>query len=332
MQNAYLTMIASWIAADPDNTAGFRRVKAKLDFLAEVLYKEYLPTVAGTHGEFPYRLAKWIRSASSEDQKKLMFLLLDHLFFVGKSEFVAMYQTAYSRHIAQWLLMTENIAVVDPTAPQKLMAEVTSTLFTAITESFNIGDFIRINSIQGQNIRFVWEAAFKVQWDPVHFDRNAMQGKKHIVLLEDFVGSGSQMKKAVEEACTLPSRPSVLLCPLIICPAGANLARDLERRFGNLTYRPVLEISPDHFVTRTSQLGEPRLFREIRDLVIALHPRVEGTTPWLQNYGPFGYGENGGTGAMVVKFDNCPDNTLPLLHRQSNLWEPLFYRVSREGL
>lgn len=332
MPTAYQTRLASWIAADPDNIAGFRNVKAKLDFLAEILYKEYLPTVAGTHGEFPYRLAKWLNSATAEDQMKLMFLLLDHLFFVGKSEFVSMYLTAYSQHIAQWILVGENIAVADPSAPQKVKDALASTLFTAVTESFNIGDFIRINSIQGVDIRFFWEPALKINWDPNQFVRNAMQGKTRIVLLEDFVGSGSQMRRAVEEACSLPNNPAVLLCPLIICPDGADLARDLEARFHNLTYRPVLELAPHHFVRPTPGPAEPKLFREIRDLVTALHPTVKGTTAWAQDYGPFGYGGKGGTGALIVKFDNCPDNTLPLIHHQSDTWEPLFFRVSREVL
>lgn len=322
--------LASWIASDYDNKIGFRSLKAKIDFLTDVLYHEYRPTMAGTHGQFLYRLANWVRCASTDDQKKLMFLLLENLFFIGQKEFDSLYLTAYSKNIAHWLLSVLKISISDPRAFSEVNKLIDSTLFTAITDSFNIGDFIRLNSIQGASKRFVWEQALKTSWDPTTFTTKVMQSKNRIVLLEDFVGSGSQMRDAVMSACTLPSNPTVLLCPLVICPEGGNLARDLENQYSNLTYSPVLELSNEDFVTPDQNMGEPAIFSELRQLVVDLHPLVEGTNPWVQNYGPFGYQD---TGALIVKYDNCPDNTLPLIHHLSNSpWNPLFYRVSREAL
>lgn len=321
----FINQIAGWINSDSDGSAGFRNLKAKVDFLTEVLYHEYMPTQSGQHGEFRYRLSKWIDSASTDEQKKLMFLLLEYLFFVGQKEFEALYQTAYSRHVAAWVLMQERIKIDDPQAELKAKSALNKTIFTAITDSFKIGDFLRLNSVQGADFRFTWEQGLQVNWNPNEFV--VASGGKRIVLLEDFVGSGSQMRDAVVAACTLPNKPQVLLCPLIICPAGAEMANGLTKSFSNLTYAPVLEISKTSFITPDSNIGEPILFEKIREVIGELHPAVEGKSGWVQNYGPFGYG---GTGALIVKHDNCPDNTLPIIHRQSDSpWHPLFFRVSR---
>lgn len=328
MHTDFLIKLATWIRADPDNETGIRSLKSKVDYLADVLYHEYRPTMAGQHGEFRYRLERWINSAATDEQKRQMFLLLEYLFFVGQKEFDALYLTAFSRHVAEWLLISENISITDPQAHLRMRQSVATTFFTAVTDSFNLGDFIRINGIQGANRRFIWEQGLRANFSEATFMAEEMPGKRRIVLLEDFVGSGSQMERAVHAACSLAGHIPVLLCPLVICPDGAALARQLANQYQNLTFRPALELHPKDFVRPTRALDEPVLFEHIRNLVQEVHPLVVGNSGWNQNYGPFGYEQ---TGALIVKFDNCPDNTLPLLHRASDSpWHPLFFRVSRE--
>ena len=41
----------------------------------------------------------------------------------------------------------------------------------------------------------------------------------------------------------------------------------------------------------------------------------------------FGFEE---TGAKVVMFSNCPNNTLPIFHAETSSWTPLFPRVNRQ--
>jgi hypothetical protein len=328
MTDELTLQIASWINSDVDDTRGFRSLKAKIDFLTEVLYNEYLPTKAGAHGEFRHRLTKWIRSASNEDQKKLMFLLLNHLFFIGQKEMEALYLTAYSRHVAEWLLMKDNIQLDGPQAEEFLKRAFASTLFTGITDSLRLGDFIRMNEIQGHPVRFCWEQGL-TNWNPPNFVAS-MANRKRIVLLEDFVGSGSQMRNAVVAACSLAQRYEVLLCPLVICPDGTRLATQLMTAHANLSFSPVLQLERSCFVEQIATAGEPPLFAELRKLAVDLHLAVVGTTPWAQDHGPYGFGK---TGALIVKHDNCPDNTLPMIHHASNTpWNPLFLRTSRVPL
>lgn len=328
MADELTLLVAKWINSDVDDTRGFRGLKAKIDFLTEVLYNEYLPTKAGGHGEFRYRLTKWIRSATDEDQKKLMFLLINHLFFIGQKEMEALYLTAYSCHVAKWLLRKNNIQLDSPQAEELLKQAFATTLFTGITDSLRLGDFIRMNEIQGHPIRFCWEQGL-TDWNPANFVAS-MGNRTKIVLLEDFVGSGSQMENAVREACALAQHYEVLLCPLVICPEGAKLASQLTAVHPNLSFSPALQLEPSSFVGKIANAGEPALFAELRQLVVDLHPAVTGTTPWVQNHGPYGYRDTGG---LIVKHDNCPDNTIPMIHHASNTpWNPLFLRTSREPL
>jgi len=322
--------VSHWINKDYDNKLGIRLLKARIDYLSEVLFKDYRPTMAGHHGSFRSRLVNWINSAPTDAHQLIMFRMLEHLFFIGSKDLDSLYLTAYSRHVISWLIEIYNISIVGLDAEDLIKQRVSETLFTAITDSFNLGDFLRVNNIHGVSFRFSWEQALKFNWDANVFANHVMQSKSNIILFEDFVGSGSQMTKAVIEACSLPNQPNVLLCPLIICPDGADLARNLCVAYPNLTFKPILELQESSFVKEIPQANEPKFFAEIRSLVNALHPQVTGTNKWTQNYGPFGYEK---TGALVVTANNCPDNTLPILHHKSDApWHPLFHRVTRDGI
>ena len=43
-------------------------------------------------------------------------------------------------------------------------------------------------------------------------------------------------------------------------------------------------------------------------------------------YTPFGYKRTGG---LVVMHSNTPDNSLPVIHHESDTWAPIFKRHSR---
>ena len=49
---------------------------------------------------------------------------------------------------------------------------------------------------------------------------NSDAPRRNLVLMEDFIGTGDQMQRAVQRACSLPRDYNVLLCPIIICPEG----------------------------------------------------------------------------------------------------------------
>lgn len=328
-------LLASWCQSDSLGERGFADLTATIDFLEVALFSDYEVTDVGEHGQFGLRLARWLASASSEADRQNLFIMLRFLIFIGRDEMKAASLTAYSKNTAHWLLSTSDISIFDPAARSRLEQGYSEIAFTELTDSFELGKFLRRNNVHGGNVRYTWEQHLD-NWSISDFIYTVMDrgNKTRIVLLEDFVGSGSQVEKALHLCCGISKyipELKVLFCPMIICPEGKRMANSLQRQYTCLTYSPVLEIPKEHFITPTYMADERPEYDAIRQTLIAVHGKVKGTPgSWLQESSAFGYRD---TGAILVKYDNCPDNSVPALHRQSNLgWSPLFYRNSREPI
>ena len=156
------------------------------------------------------------------------------------------------------------------------------------------------------------------------------------MLLEDFVGGGSQSLAAVKFASTHIDDLEVLFVPMIICPDGAENARLLEgqlnaSRPGSLSFDPVLELPKLAFFTPTDSSFSVAETTALRDLITATYSMVSGGVVNGKPYHGYGFPPNKPTGGLVVMFTNTPDNTLPLIHwRPANAaWQPVFPRHSR---
>jgi hypothetical protein len=149
-----------------------------------------------------------------------------------------------------------------------------------------------------------------------------------IILLEDFVGSGSQIRPAIMFAASLPSNIPVLVVPLIVCPLGIDAMHAWQLAYSNIHYRTVLDLRPLDFLTATPQADEPGLHVGLRSIALTTFTQLLGgqTLDEAKVYGPFGFDETGG---LIVLTTNCPDNTLPLIHYSSATWNSLFPRASR---
>jgi hypothetical protein len=275
-------------------------------------------------------LDKWLNKRLSSDEQKLLFRLVPNIFFVGPSEMDSLYRVAYNGPIARWLVDELGLRFGEP-EPETILSEgVNNTWFCPITDSFRINAFYHINNVSGRDLRSDWRTL-------AHFNRQAElleylndEAIERIVLLEDFVGSGSQIHDAVRFACSLPTKPPVLVVPLIACPDGIALGKKLEGEFAHLTFEPVLNIHPDDCILEAPRPSEPLLYSQLRQIIKDTFPLVldglTGSERVKLASGPFGFAE---TGSLVVLWTNCPDNSLPLLHQKSNSWEPLFPRASR---
>lgn len=328
-------LLASWCHSDHGGHRGFADLTATIDFLEVALYSDYEVTDVGQHGQFGLRLARWLSSATNEDDQKNLFLMLRYLIYIGREEMKSASLTAFSKNTANWILETTNISIFDRGARAEIQKAYSEIAFTELTDSFGLGNFLRWNNVHGGNVRYTWEQHLE-DWTPSAFMMNVLDkgNKNRIVLLEDFVGSGSQVEKALHLCCSLQHynpEIKVLFCPLVICPEGKKMATKLQLQYSCLSYSPVLEIPQEHFISPTFDPNERAEYDNIRKTLISVHHRVKGTPgSWMQQTPPFGYRN---TGAMIVKFDNCPDNSVPALHRQSDLgWSPLFFRNSREPI
>ena len=327
-------LLAEWCRAMDALSGDFVEIRSLTDFLEQLLYEEYETVGTSAQGEFAVRLARWIGSAEDDADRRALYLLLGRLVFLGRRQMMAGYRTAYSRNIASWLMEVEALPFFGSDTEARLNDAIKKTAFTEITDSFGLGNFLRWNNIPGQGLRFTWEQHLST-WNPDAFMKDVVQlgsavPRRNLVLLEDFVGSGSQMAEAVELACGLADVHRVLLCPIVICPEGDNCARALTRKHGKLSYSPVMPLPEEAFIAEDTVDGEHKHHALIRKTLLSLHALVRGTPGnWPQETSAFGYRE---TGAVFCKFDNCPDNTVPVLHHRSDSgWSPLFLRVARDS-
>jgi len=308
----------------------YTTVHRQINYLADRLFRDYEPTKAPRHKEFRFRLREWLDSAHSEADQKILARLVPELYFIGPEEFTALYRSAMNDPIARWLIERHDIGLASSTASAELMQQVRQTWFCAITDSMNIAAFYHVNNIEGVKYRPAWRTLCDLAEPKSDEIAKYMMGcdppLTQIVLLEDFVGTGTQSLPTVQFVATLPTEAPVLLCPLIIAPDGSAKYAELEQSHENLTYSPVMELPEQAFVTVNAQPDEPQFFADLRDAAVRLHDLVCGSSP-KNLYGPFGFGRNGG---LVVLFSNCPDNSLPLLHHSSDSpWYALFPRSSR---
>lgn len=329
-RSEFRQLLQKWCIEDADGSRGIEDLKRDVEFLESELYHEYSVTAHGPHGSFGYRLARWIANVTSEDDQRILYSILRHLFFIGTKEQEAAYRTAFSKHVLQWLISVHNIDAFAVDAMHRVEEQLRQTRYTEVTDSFGIRSFCLLNGIQGENIRYRWEGNVE-DWDAGSFRSNVLRqnvqgevAKINLVLFEDFVGSGSQMAEAVKLACSLGPDVNVLLCPLYICPVGARYAHYLANKLGNLTFSPVLAFEKRFFLLPSASADEPADFGRIRELLLRVHHMIAGPQ---QEFGPFGYRKTGG---LIVPASNCPDNTIPAIHRQKeNSWEPLFLRTAR---
>lgn len=303
----------------------------KMLFLSAHHFHDYEPT-SGPHPDFLARLENWIKNVDTDTGKKTLFKLFPFLFYVGKKEMDNLYRIAYNQIVARWLVEKIKISFDDPTPEKKLKNAVGETAFFPITDSMRINQFFNINSIPAkQGIRPDWRTLERLG-DPEKIEKFISKSNiKRIVLMEDFVGSGTQVKKALIFATSLLHTLPILFVPLIICPKGVALAKKIEKNHKNLTVRPVLELHPSNFIFENQVSNENEEFSEIRNFLVRQYTLTSGGT--LPNrtekapYGPFGFEKTGG---FVVLNTNTPDNTLPVIHWKSSTWNPLFPRHSRE--
>jgi len=307
----------------------YNSIYEKIDFLAKRRFFEYVPT-GGPYPDFMIRLRNWLDQVPDEKDQKILFQLVLHVFFIGNKEFTSLYRAALRGPIIKWIIDELDLRLDDINLEDKIRQAISETWFCPITDSMQIAGFYHANLIEGIDIRPDWRSLSRLG-DKVSISKYMEQKKlKRLVLLEDFVGSGTQMSYPVTFAASLDDNLSILLVPLIICPGGIQKGEELARDNPNVRFSPVLKLPRNVLLSDSPSLGEPELFESARGLCMRLYDLVIGNGNGRGEgnlFGPFGH-EN--TGSLIVMHTNCPDNTLPLIHHQSDTWNPLFPR-SRRG-
>ncbi len=301
----------------------------QLRYLEKTLYCHYEPSLPPNPGYWQ-RLTAWINNLSSENDKQLLFNIAVQLFFIGRKEIESMYRTAYSGPIKRWLVSLQSIPLSDPEISVKLTSLIQETWFCPVTDSMKINEFFHINNIPTEiNYRPDWHSLVKFVDAAKIIDYINKHNIKQIVLLEDFIATGSQAKRAIEFITTLrPANPiPVLIVPFILCPQALDTFTTMKLP-AHITIEPVLQLDDRHFISLV-EANNSDAFNQVKVLAEHIHLQVSDgiiPNPKIKPYGPLGFQETGG---LVVLYTNTPDNTIPLVHWKSAKWNPIFPRHSR---
>jgi hypothetical protein len=317
----------------------FDHLHERLLFASRQLFWQYLPTISSEQPDFEQRLGEWLGQQPVSDavRQRVLLELAGQLTFYAREDFDKLHESALRGPVTRWLIDTHGLVLSTTDFAARLSDAIElKTWYCGLSDSMAIADFHHVNRIGGINYRPDVRslAKFSKADVVVEFMRQHRRGNdacplESIVILEDFIGSGTQLRDAKDLIAELCRRGvPILLVPLIVCPAGDQIARNLRSEAGpNLTYSPVLVMQDGDFITETPQTDEPTLHAHVRALINATYADVVGDNAARPRpYRPFGFAQ---TGAIIVMFSNTPANTLPVIHHDSNQWKSLFPRSAR---
>ena len=322
-------LIRKW---NDDGLTELSTVNRRLIHLEERLYKSYEPTKA-SRAEYWERLERWLFSVDDEQQQQTLLKLAPEIFYVGPEEFVELYRSAYSGPISRWLIELENIDICSSDAQKLLKSAAENTWFCPLSDSLRINSFYHVNDIaSGANHRPDWRSLEQLGSKGKILNYCKEKKIKRIVILEDFVGGGTQASEALPFASALSLDLEILFIPLIVCPTGADYCRSLCESHSNLRFEPIIELPRRAFFNESDTPFDVKFTGALRGLVLDTYSKVSGGIPTPNKpYGPYGYPPEKPVGGLVVMYSNTPDNSIPLIHWRpaAGTWSPLFPRHSR---
>lgn len=311
-------LVGNWIR-DAEFGSKVERLNTEINYLSKRLYSKYEPC---PFDDFKNRLDEWIFNVDSEDDRRLLFELASNISFIGHNEFDALYRSTFRHVVPRWIIESEGYSIRDKDLHKRLKKDIAQTWFCPVTDSMRINAFYHVNHIDNFEFRPDWKSlAIFGSEDKI---RKYIRDKKirRLVLIEDFVGTGTQMEKAAQFAARLiDERFQVLVVPLVLCPKGQERAGKISATYPNVTFLPALNLPAGQFITEAATLNEPQLHTALRDLIFRI-PATHETC----SEGPLGFRKTGG---LVVMYSNCPNNTIPAVWNETPSWAPLFPRSKR---
>ena len=310
--------VQAWLRQEGDDVQEIEEAYSQLAWLQRELLDEYEPPA---FVRFADRIDDWLDNFPEDADRRAMYRLLPRIFFIGRDQVNSLSRAAFNDIACRWVVDRAEIDLLAEDTQEQLDRALLHTWFYPITDSMKINTFLKMNGLGGHEIRPDWLSLSQLG-DPKKVREFLIDQKiERIVMVEDFVGSGSQMSEAVLFAAeTLPHTPKLVI-PLVCCPAGLKVGLDLATGRDGLFFEPVLTLREDLFVLKEPREGEPAEFAAARRLSAEM--AKDFGKKWAD---PFGHND---TGALVVLHTNCPDNTLPLIHDEGPNWKAIFPRIPR---
>jgi hypothetical protein len=343
-----------------------------LDNLRRTAFLRYQPYQNDILPDYFSKLIRWLPQFPESDQSSA-FLLATKIVFITLRQFESLQRHLFCSKIRRLLLdsvlQSRGLPAFNYSqAIPFLNDEMNATLFVGNSDSSHINDFVHINSdffadrsarnLVGPDVRF-WtypqermpglNATERVVAEDfetsVLKSDHQLRGKRRLVVIEDFSGSGSDLKDTIDllRTSTLPFE-DVVIAPVLITAA----ARERLEAHCTKASQPGKRFS----LTFAFELGHKfRCFATpVRPLPVAsylsggvpqpdLHKRVLAISDWAYvthfQHAPGSTIENdsrhgfGGLALAFAFYTNIPDNSLPLLWTETSTFAPLFKRASR---
>lgn len=316
-------IIENWIKdiSEPKLRAKILDLRQRYVFLADNLFCEYEPTKKAPERflrEFMLRTEKWLAQISDDKQRQTAFRSIEYIFFAGREEFNELHRCTFEE-LKRWLLEINEIDPFD--SEEEILSELNSSWICPITDSLRINSFLHINGISGGTFRPDWHSMRKFAREEEVCNYIDSHDVKYLILIEDFVGSGSQVLEVLQFVTSIVDIP-ILVIPQIICATGMEVLREASIEWPSTCIRPIIVIPKNCLVAPDKEPGEPELFDLLREVMKQHYDRLNHSLKGKE----FGFGK---TGSMVVTYSNCPDNTPPLFHRALEGEIALFPRLDR---
>lgn len=322
MSETVSALMASW--SYDSSKCNYAEVHDFIEFKSRHLFNSYHPT---KQSSVPYmkRLFHWLCNMPNEEDQKRLLDLANEIYYFGPDEFVSLYITALNENIFSWYISRNNLDHYTHNITAELNSAIAKTWFCPLTDSMHIADFCHINHIAGNRYRSDWLTLTELGDSKKIESYILKRGYKYLVLMEDFIGSGNQIvgndgltNGIIDFVGSLSCNLDVLIVPLIICNTGANCIKKKIEKYKNIKFSPVIQIPHDMCFTQYSSD-----FKEVNNLLQSISTHYAVDPLKLLGY------EH--TGALLVMYTNCPDNSLTIIHSAPPGvdWKPLFPRSSR---
>jgi len=315
-------------------------LKLRIEYYAKKLMDKY--DSAGQLWDFLLFLKNWLKNTDSIDEKILLINSLSYFTFFNTDQCKSLYTEALYGPIFKWLIEIKNYDILDKELNDKINESIQHTYISAATDSADITAMSHTNDLRLDNM-ITWRSYIKnIKTEPeetkekikkikIELCKNDLSnyGYKQIVVLEDYVGTGDQIKDVIDFFGSF-TEWKILFVPLVICPQGDNAIIKIlnDNKYNHISYEP-LSILPWELILSDDR---PSNSNELKQILVDLkeyaknnYNKVMGTEIDSPQY--LGYKN---TGSLFAQYTNCPDTTLPLFHHKENLnWHPLFPRSER---
>ncbi len=296
-----------------------------INYKEKYFFNGFSPTSGSDHLGFSERLEEWINNVDSEKEQKALFEFVLNIHFITHEDMKALFSSAYSGPIKRWLIDNKNIKF-DCNLDANLETQLKSkTWYTSLTD-MNLGDFYRVNHIQGIDVRPDFKTLVNLG-DPRIIESYIKEnGFEQIVMIEDFIGSGATFAGIVSKLASFLTNIPILFTPQIICTDGLDYIKNCLKSYKYWQIDPVLVVNKNDCIHPDLDISNHRFKQTIIEIARNFSMQFESDSD-LDNW-IYGFGK---TGSLIVLYSNTPDNTMPIIWRKTENWNALFIRSSREG-